>query len=161
LTYRDRYLILSASGRGYHVFVFAREPRPVGEWTRLLKDVVCEVPAPIKDGQCELFPTDETETHRVGKAVRMPGTYNPTTDNVELIIAETIRPLLDRLKVEETSTCISNSFSARQLIQDRETHSYSYYTEAGTETENTLKKKSTKIASKSLAKSRLFSSIST
>src|SRR5204862_6522311 len=32
LEYRDRYLILSASGRGYHVFILAREPRPVEEW---------------------------------------------------------------------------------------------------------------------------------
>jgi hypothetical protein len=27
LKYRDRYLILSASGRGYHVFILAHEPR--------------------------------------------------------------------------------------------------------------------------------------
>src|SRR5512132_3919986 len=31
LEYRDRYLILSASGRGYHVFILAYEPRPVTE----------------------------------------------------------------------------------------------------------------------------------
>ena len=161
LTYRDRYLILSASGRGYHVFVFAREPRPVGEWTRLLNVVAGEVHAPIKDGQCELFPADGTETHRVGKAIRMPGTYNPTTDDVELIIAETIRPLLDRLEIEKTSTCISNSFPPRQLIQDREAHSYFYYTGLEIEKENTLKKNGVKIESKALAKSRSFSSIST
>ena len=33
LEYRDRYLILSASGRGYHVFILANGPRPVAEWT--------------------------------------------------------------------------------------------------------------------------------
>jgi hypothetical protein len=46
LEYRDRYLILSASGRGYHVFIHANEPRPVGEWAKLLKDTADIVPFP-------------------------------------------------------------------------------------------------------------------
>jgi hypothetical protein len=53
LEYRDHYLILSASGRGYHVFIFSREPRPVAEWTHLLKDTCESVRAPIQDGVCD------------------------------------------------------------------------------------------------------------
>jgi len=124
LEYRDRYLILSASGRGYHVFIFANEPRPNAEWTRMLKDVADTIPLEIADGQCELFPAENAEKHKVGKAIRMPGTYNPNTDSVELIIAETIRPLLDRIqleKVENSSTLISDNLSPSQLIRDRET----------------------------------------
>ena len=131
LEYRDRYLILSASGRGYHVFIFANEPRPLPEWTRVLKDVADTMLLEIADGQCELFPSEDAAKHKVGKAIRMPGTYNPNTDTVELIIAETIRPLLDRIqleKVENSSTLISNSVSPRQLIRDREANSYSYST---------------------------------
>jgi hypothetical protein len=161
LMYRDRYSILCASGRGYHVFVLANELRPVGEWTRLLTDVVGAIDVPVQDGQCELFPAEGTERQTVGKAIRMPGTYNPSTDSVEFIIAETIRPLLDRLKVENMSTRRSDFDFPLGLLRDRETNSYSYYTTPGTGTENTLKKKSTKISSKSLAKSRSFSSIST
>src|SRR5262249_53614958 len=46
LEYRDRYLILSASGRGYHLFILAHEPQPVTEWVRLLKDTANSVGAP-------------------------------------------------------------------------------------------------------------------
>jgi hypothetical protein len=168
LEYRDRYLILSASGRGYHVFIFANEPRPVAEWTRMLKDVADTIPLEIADGQCELFPSEDAAKHKVGKAIRMPGTYNPNTDSVELIIAETIRPLLDRIqleKVENPSTLISNNVSPRQLITDREANSYSYSNALPSWTEEHAPKEKlcllTKIASKSLAKSRSFASTST
>lgn len=124
LTYRDRYVVLSASGRGYHVFVFAREPRPVGEWTALLEDVAGSIPVPIQDGQCELFPARGTEGQRTGRAIRIPGSYNPSTDSVEFIIAETIRQLLDELM----STLISDGSSPRQLIRDREVNNYSHRT---------------------------------
>jgi hypothetical protein len=126
LEYRGRYLILSASGRGYHVFVFAHEPRPVAEWTHLLEDVVSTIPTPIQDGECELFPSERTGTQKVGRPIRMPRTYNPKTDKTELIIAETIRPLLDRIERAKSSTLISNSFLPGQLIRDKETNSYSY-----------------------------------
>src|SRR4030095_9893983 len=126
LEYRGRYLILSARGRGYHVFVFAHEPRPVAEWTHLLEDVVSTIPTPIQDGECELFPSERTGTQKVGRPIRMPRTYNPKTDKTELIIAETIRPLLDRIERAKSSTLISNSFLPGQLIRDKETNSYSY-----------------------------------
>jgi hypothetical protein len=127
LTYRDRYVILSASGRGYHVFVFARDLKPVREWATLLKDVAGSIPVPIQDGQCELFPAEGTEKQRTGRAIRIPGSYNPNTDSSELIIAETIRPLLDQL-TEEASTHTRASTAPRDLVRDREVNNSSYGT---------------------------------
>jgi hypothetical protein len=66
LEYRDRYLILSASGRGYHVFILANEPRQVAEWTHLLNDTCESIDAPIQDGVCEIFPNDRTANQDVG-----------------------------------------------------------------------------------------------
>jgi TOTE conflict system primase-like protein len=83
LEYRDRYLILSASGRGYHVFILAHEPRPVTEWVRVLKDTADSVGAPIQDGVCELFPSEKTAEQEVGRAIRVPGSFNPATGEVE------------------------------------------------------------------------------
>jgi hypothetical protein len=103
LEYRDRYLLLSASGRGYHVFVFAREPRPVAEWIHLLKDTCESIGAPIQDGVCEIFPNERTEKQEVGRAIRVPGSFNPSTGKAELIIADTIRPLLDHLAAAKES----------------------------------------------------------
>jgi hypothetical protein len=129
LTYRDRYVILSASGRGYHVFVFARDLKPVREWTALLKDVAGSIPVPIQDGQCELFPAEGTEKQRTGRAIRIPGSYNPNTDSSELIIAETIRPLLDQLTEEAfSSTHTRASTAPRDLVRDREVNNSSYGT---------------------------------
>ena len=94
-------MLLSASGRGYHVFVFAREPRPVAEWVRLLKDTCELVGAPIQDGVCEIFPNERTEKQEVGRAIRVPGSFNPSTSEVELILADTIRALLDHLALKQ------------------------------------------------------------
>jgi hypothetical protein len=129
LTYRDRYVILSASGRGYHVFVFARDLKPVREWTALLKNVAGSIPVPIQDGQCELFPAEGTEKQRTGRAIRIPGSYNPNTDCFELIVAETIRPLLDQLTEEACpSTHTRTSTAPKDLVRDREVNNSSYGT---------------------------------
>jgi hypothetical protein len=104
LEYRDRYVLLSASGRGYHIFVFAREPRPVAQWTHLLKNTCELIGAPIQDGVCEIFPNERTEKQEVGRAIRVPGSLNPSTGNPELILADTIRPLLDHLALAKKSS---------------------------------------------------------
>jgi len=123
LEYRDRYLLLSASGRGYHVFVFAREPRPVAEWTRLLSDTCELIGVPIQDGVCETFPNECTEKQDVGRAIRILGSFNPATGEIELIMAETIRPLLDHLASKETKppplSKVESSYR-RNLSENRE-----------------------------------------
>ena len=126
LEYRDRYLILSASGRGYHVFILANEPRPVGEWVKLLKDTAEIVDAPIEEGVCEIFPDEKTARQEVGHGIRLPGSQNPSTGEVELILADTIRPLIDRLTAQKTPTLRSNSLGARELLRDKETECSSY-----------------------------------
>jgi hypothetical protein len=130
LEYRDRYLLLSASGRGYHLFIFAREPRPVAEWTDLLKDTCECVGAPIQDGVCEMFPNERTEKQEVGRAIRVPGSFNPSTGEVELIIADTIRPLLDHLASRERQSkpplLKVKSFYLRNLSENREADNSSY-----------------------------------
>jgi DNA-binding MarR family transcriptional regulator len=130
LEYRDRYLILSASGRGYHVFILANEPRPVTEWSHLLKDTCESIGAPIQDGVCEVFPNDRIANQEVGRAIRVPGSLNPTTGEIELILADTIRPLLDHLERQEkapnSATLTSNSLGSKELVREKEVNNYSY-----------------------------------
>jgi hypothetical protein len=113
LEYRDRYLILSASGRGYHVFIIAHEPRPITEWVRMLKNTAETVGAPIQDGVCEMFPGEKTANQEVGRAIRVPGSLNPATGEVEKIMADTIQPLPDRL--ERRETVLDNATRERSL----------------------------------------------
>jgi hypothetical protein len=95
LEYRDRYLILSTSGRGYHVFILAHEPRPITEWVRVLRDTADSIGAPLQDGVCEMFPNEKTAEQEVGRAIRVPGSLNPATGEVEKIMADTIQPCLN------------------------------------------------------------------
>jgi hypothetical protein len=135
LEYRDRYLILSASGRGYHVFILANEPRPVAEWTHLLKDACESIDAPVQDGVCETFPNDRTANQEVGRAIRVPGSLNPSTGEIGRIMADTIRPLLDHLerqaKTQNSATLTSNSLGPRELVRDKEVNNYSYQQKGG------------------------------
>jgi hypothetical protein len=128
LQYRDRYLILSASGRGYHVFILAEEPRPVTEWVKVLKDAADNVGAPIQDGVCEMFPNERTAEQDVGRAIRVPGSLNPSTNEVERILAETIQPLLDRLAAREEAlkdaTRERHSLGRGKLSLAKEANSY-------------------------------------
>ena len=124
--YQDCYALLSASGRGYHVFIFSLEARPITEWVNLLKHTCEVIGAPILDGVCELFPNERTERQEVGRAIRVPGSFNPSTGNIELIVAETIRPLLDRLILRSSTNGADSPlyqpkrFHARNLTETRE-----------------------------------------
>jgi hypothetical protein len=126
---RDRYLILSASGRGYHVFILANEPRPVAEWVRVLKDTADSIGAPIQDGICEMFPNERAADQEVGRAIRIPGSLNPATGEVEQIVAETIQPLLDDLArqapAQKNSTRERHSLGRGRLSLVKEANSYS------------------------------------
>ena len=129
LEYRDRYLLLSASGRGYHLFIFAREPRPVAEWVGLLQDTCEAIGAPIQDGVTEIFPSERTENQDVGRGIRVPGSLNPSTGKAELIIADTIRPLLDHLPSAKKSSKAPPLKVRRiylpNLSENREAHNFS------------------------------------
>jgi hypothetical protein len=97
LSHPQLFLVLCASGNGYHLFIFTRELYPVGDWIVLLKQVCDWIGAPIADGICELFPNERAESQRVGRGIRAPGTFNPKTGTPSLIEAETIKPLLQTL----------------------------------------------------------------
>jgi hypothetical protein len=93
----ELYLILCASGNGYHLFIYSRELCPVGEWIVFLKQVCALIGVPIADGKCEIFPNERAESQRTGKGIRAPGTWNPKNNAFSLIEAETVTPLLDTL----------------------------------------------------------------
>ena len=93
----ELYLILCASGNGYHLFIYTRELHPVGEWIVFLKQVCKCIGAPIADGICEIFPNERAESQRTGKGIRAPGTWNPKNNTFSLIEAETVTPLLETL----------------------------------------------------------------
>jgi hypothetical protein len=97
LQHPQLYLILCASGNGYHLFIYTRELHPVGNWIVLLKQVCEWIGVPIADGTCEIFPNERAESQRTGKAIRAPGTWNPKTGKPSLVEAETVRPLLETL----------------------------------------------------------------
>jgi hypothetical protein len=92
------YLILCASGNGYHLFIYSRELYPVSQWIPLLKTVCEWIGVPIADGTCEIFPNERAESQRYGKAIRAPGTLNPKTGKPSLIEIETVGPLLETLQ---------------------------------------------------------------
>jgi hypothetical protein len=46
--YQDRYVLLSDSGRGYHVFIFSIEARPIAEWVDVLKHTCETIGAPFQ-----------------------------------------------------------------------------------------------------------------
>jgi hypothetical protein len=93
----ELYLILCASGNGYHLFICTRELHPIGEWIVLLKQVCEWIGVPIADGTCEIFPNERAESQRTGKGIRAPGTWNPKTRTCSLIEAETLTSLLETL----------------------------------------------------------------
>jgi len=128
LEYRDRYLLLTDSGRGYHVFIFAGQPRSITEWITLLKETVATVSTPIQDGVCEIFPGENSYGQEVGRGIRVPGSINPATGEAEKIMADTIQPLLDQLAKDEAAAKKANrernSSSPRKLSLVKETNSY-------------------------------------
>jgi hypothetical protein len=122
------YLVLCASGNGYHLFIFTRELYPISEWIVLLKQVCQWIGAPIADGICETFPNERAESQRVGKGIRAPGTLNPKTGTASLIEAETIKPLLETLPRTWSSgvgkvTCASPSNNNALSLQ-KSTNNY-------------------------------------
>jgi hypothetical protein len=100
------YLILSASGNGYHLHIYTREFFPIRQWILLLKQTCDWIQAPIVDGACEIFPNERAESQPCGKAIRAPGTWNPKTGKPSLIEYETVTPLLETLPRSSSFFCV-------------------------------------------------------
>jgi hypothetical protein len=131
----ELYLILCASGNGYHLFICTRELHPVGEWIVFLKQVCECIGVPIVDGTCEIFPNERAESQRTGKGIRAPGTWNPKTDTFSLIEAETMRPLLETLPRTWSSNVgkVNHSFPRNNatLSLHKSTNTYFFTTHSG------------------------------
>ena len=65
--YRDRSVILSASGRGYHVFIFAKDLRPIGEWTHCLRMSLIQYPSRCRTGSASFFLGSTLQRNRAAK----------------------------------------------------------------------------------------------
>ncbi len=91
----DLAVILETSGSGgWHVWAISNEFHDVAEWTRLLKSVTSLIGAVISPGVCEIFPPDALPS-RFGKAMRVPGSWNPSTDRCNEIVWENCRTSLE------------------------------------------------------------------
>jgi len=89
------HVILEASGRGWHVWLIAKDFRPCCEWSALLLSKLAECNIPV--GDCEIFPAESTAANRFGKGMRAPGCWNPKTFTSNQIVWENITPLLNEL----------------------------------------------------------------
>jgi hypothetical protein len=88
-------VILETSGSGgWHVWAISPDFIPAGEWIRLLKSVADMIGTVIASGVCEIFPPDSLPS-RYGKGMRVPGSWNPSTDKFNEIIWENCRTSLD------------------------------------------------------------------
>jgi hypothetical protein len=85
----------SGAGGGMHVLFFAREPRPLSQWSDYLRKVARAIGAPLEEGICELRP-NETDVRPLG--LRAPGSLNPKDGSFGLIAFDTLTPHLDEWK---------------------------------------------------------------
>jgi hypothetical protein len=90
----DLFVILEWSGAGWHVWAVSPDFLPVGRWVKLLKAIAHSIGAPIRDGICEIFPPDSLEDDmEFGRGMRAPGSWNPGTETVSLILWQNLKSL--------------------------------------------------------------------
>jgi hypothetical protein len=119
------YVILEATGRGWHVWLISKEFRPCHEWTKLLLAKIAECNIPVSE--CEIFPAEATAANPFGKGMRAPGCWNPTTGTQNQIISENVTPLLDSLlplnigvvPLKEKNDSFSSSLSLPESLYPR------------------------------------------
>jgi hypothetical protein len=127
------YLILCASGKGYHLFIYTRELHPIGRWIPLLKQVCEWIGAPIADGSCEIFPNERAESQPCGRAIRAPGVWNPKNNTFSLIEAETVGPLLEMVPrtwssgVGKVTNALPRNSSALSLHESTGNYSFTQW----------------------------------
>jgi len=121
------FLILTTSGsEGWHLFVFSAEFRPVDDWVRLLKRVTDYIGAPIKSGVCEIFP-NETRSGSRPHAIRVPGTWNPKTNQFGAIFFESTGALLQKKEEKEVSSFLYHSSTEAGVDQLNDSGEASFY----------------------------------
>jgi hypothetical protein len=103
------FLVLCTSGSekgGWHLFVFTRGFHPLGDWTRLFKQVAAWIGATVGKGFCEIFPSETRG--RTGYAIRAPGAWNPKHDSFPRIAFQNVSSLC-LAREKEKSLFISRS----------------------------------------------------
>lgn len=108
----DRYIILEETHNGLHLFIIKKRPFACESWTEFLADIASRIGAPLKRGVCEIFPPLPTSMTNVGYALRLPGTWNPSSGTVGTILFENIEPIISGLE-ENPPEALSSSFSKR------------------------------------------------
>jgi hypothetical protein len=95
----DIYVVVEASGRGWHVFLISKTFHPVSFWVSFIKSKLKEIGLEdeIEQGTIEIFPPDSEEENEFGRALRAPGSWHPTRNDVSRIIWENVTPLMDEL----------------------------------------------------------------
>ena len=95
----ELFVILETSGSGgWHVWIVAKEFRPVERWIKFLKQIAAAIGAPVQAGICEIFPPDTT-SNGFGKGMRAPGCWNPSTETFSEILYENVEPLISSLSL--------------------------------------------------------------
>src|SRR5262245_47571963 len=111
------YLVLATSGsEGWHLFIFSAEFHPVESWIRLLKRIVDQIEAELRSGVCEIFP-NETRSGSRPHAIRVPGTWNPKTNQFGAIFFTSISTLLEEKRKKEVSSFLYHSISDAAVDQ--------------------------------------------
>jgi len=82
-------VICEHSGRGWHVWLVWREFKAANWINRLLRSKAIEAGCEIESGKCEIFP--EAAPSGLGKPMRMPGTFNPSTGRCSTILGENLQ----------------------------------------------------------------------
>jgi hypothetical protein len=86
------FVVLETSGAGWHVWAVSPDFHPVGWWVKILKAVAHRIGAPIRDGVCEIFPPDTLpENCEFGRGMRVPGSWNPSTETANCIFFQNLR----------------------------------------------------------------------
>jgi hypothetical protein len=91
----DLFIALTTSAgdpqhTGWHLFIFSRDFHPCEDWTRLLKQVCAQIGAEIRPDVCEIFPDEFRGPRSIGRAIRVPATWNPKTGDCGLFLHESL-----------------------------------------------------------------------
>ena len=82
-------VIFEHSGRGWHTWLVWKDFKSISWIYGILEKAAVDVGCTLGEGDCEILPPRSPEG--LGKAMRLPGTYNPNTGRCSEIIDENVR----------------------------------------------------------------------
>lgn len=90
------YCILESSGRGWHVWLLAKEFRPCQQWTDMLIELLTNTGVPVE--AVELFPPVDAIATKFSKGMRAPGCWSPSKHVPSAILFENISPIFEETR---------------------------------------------------------------